>query len=136
MRCATGYAIIIGLVLLFLWSGAAAQNTPKYDSATETKLKGTVDEVKQVPSAKGEPAIHLMVRSGSDVLEVYLCPNAFLQEMEMAFAKGDQVEVTGSKVKVGDAQVILAKDVTKGNDTLVLRDKNGAPVWLPPPKKG
>src|SRR5512146_578995 len=129
MRRATGYAALIVLVLL---QAALAQSTPKYDAATETKLRGTIDEVKQITTAKGDPAIHLMVKStGADLVEIYLCPNAFLQEMQMAFAKGDQVEVTGSKVKVGEAQVILAKEVTKGSDTLILRDRKGAPAWAP-----
>ncbi len=136
MKRATVYAAILSLMLLGGWSTTSAQSAPKYDIATETRLKGTVDEVKQITTAKGDPAIHLMVKTATELLEVYLCPNAYLQEMEMAFAKGDQVEVTGSKVKADDADVILAKDITKGNDTLVLRDKKGIPVWTPPAKKG
>jgi hypothetical protein len=122
------------LLLALLSTPAAAQKdaaaSPKYDFATEAHFKGTIEEVKEIPTKTG-PAIHLMFKTGGEVMEVYLCPHAFLQEMEMGFAKGDQIEVTGSKVKVDDADVILAKEVVKGNDTLILRDKKGAPVWLP-----
>ncbi len=128
------YIAMAGMVFVMWTASAFAQNaavSPKYDVATETKLKGTVEEVKQIETAKGNPAIHLMVKSGEQLLEVYLCPNAFLQEMQMAFAMGDQVEVIGSKVKVDQADVVLAREITKGTDTLVLRDKKGAPVWMP-----
>ncbi len=129
--------MVAGVMLALAWNATAfAQKdvstaTPKYDVASETTLKGTIAEVKQIDSAKGASAIHLMVKTGEQVLEVFLCPNAFLQEMQMGFAQGDQVQVTGSKVKVDETEVVLAREVTKGNDTLILRDKKGAPVWTP-----
>jgi hypothetical protein len=45
------------------------------------------------------------------------------------FSKGDQIVVTGSKVKQDGADLVLAREVVKGNDTLVLRDDKGNPVW-------
>ena len=45
------------------------------------------------------------------------------------FAKGDQIEVVGSRVKFGDADVLLAREVQKDGKTLVLRDANGIPKW-------
>ncbi len=136
MKAVRVLVMLAGIVVLMIWSAAVfaqkdAPTPPKYDVATETTLKGTVEEVKEVESAKGTPAIHLMLKAGGELLEVYLCPNAFLQEMEMKFAKGDQIDVTGSKVKVDGADVLLAREITKGTDTLVLRDKKGVPVWTP-----
>jgi hypothetical protein len=112
-------------------AAAASGATPKYDLATETTLKGTVQEIKEV-TTKGAPAMHLMLKTSDQVIEVYLCPNAFLQEVQFGFAVGDQVEVKGSKVKVDDTDVILAREVVKGNETLTLRDKRGNPAWGPP----
>ena len=39
------------------------------------------------------------------------------------------IAFTGSKVKQGDADMVLAREVVKGTDTLVLRDDKGNPVW-------
>jgi hypothetical protein len=39
------------------------------------------------------------------------------------------VAFTGSKVKYGGVDLILAREVVKGSDTLVLRDDKGNPVW-------
>jgi hypothetical protein len=55
--------------------------------------------------------------------------------MGVAFSKGDEITVTGSKVKQGEKDTVLAKQAEKGNDTLVLRDDKGNPVWAWSSKK-
>ena len=47
----------------------------------------------------------------------------------MSFNKGDEISLTGSKVKQGEADLLLAREVVRGNDTVVLRDEKGNPVW-------
>ena len=120
----------IGLLLALAIPAAAAQkkdSEPKYDSATEVTLKGTVQELKQVEAAKGD--IHLIVKTDSGVFEVCLCPQKFLDEVELGFKSGDAVTVVGSKVKMEEREVVLAREITSGNNTLTLRDKKGNPVW-------
>ena len=107
----------------------AATEAPKYDVAKEVTVKGTVEEIKEVPNPKGQIGIYLMVKSGAEILEVRLCPNSFLKEFEVAFKKGDQLTVTGSKVKVDEKDVVLAREIEFGNNKIVLRDKEGVPVW-------
>ena len=102
---------------------------PKYDVAKEVTIKGTVEEIKEVPNPKGQIGIYLMVKSGEAVVEVRLCPNSFLKEFAVVFNKGDQLTISGSKVKVGETEVVLAREIEMGNNKLVLRDKSGAPVW-------
>lgn len=102
---------------------------PKYDVHTETKLKGTVEEVRAPPKGSEKVVVHLLVKIGNDTADVYLCPQSFLNDMGVSFSKGDEIALTGSKVKQGDAELILAREVVKGTDTLVLRDDKGKPVW-------
>jgi hypothetical protein len=103
---------------------------PKYDPATETKMKGTVQELKLPEKGSDKDvAAHLVVKSGPDTLDVYLCPKSFLEDMGSTLAKGDEVSLTGSKVKQDGTDMILAREVVKGNDTIVLRDDKGKPVW-------
>jgi hypothetical protein len=47
----------------------------------------------------------------------------------MLFNKGDEIEVTGSKVKFNGTDTILAREITRGQDSFVFRDENGKPVW-------
>lgn len=107
----------------------AAEEGPKYDVATEVTIKGTVEEIKEVPNPKGQIGTYLMVKNGAEVTEVRLCPNSFLKEFEFVFHKGDQVTITGSKVRVNDKDAILAREIELGNSKIVLRDKQGVPVW-------
>jgi hypothetical protein len=104
-------------------------NPPKYDVHTETKMKGTVEEVKLPPKGSEKEVAHLLVKTGADTADVYLCPASFLDDMGVSFSKGDEIAFTGSKVKQGEADLILAREVVKGTDTLVLRDDKGKPVW-------
>lgn len=126
--------VLICLGALFLVAPLVmAQNTaaeaPKYDVAKEVTIKGAVEEIKEVPNPKGQIGIYLMVKSGGETLEVRLCPNSFLKEFEVAFKKGDQLTIVGSKVRVDEKDVILAREIEFGNNKIVLRDHQGVPVW-------
>ena len=102
---------------------------PKYDPSTEAKLKGTVEELKLPPKGSEKEVAHLMIKNGADTFDIYLCPKSFIDDMGVTFAKGDEIAFTGSKVKEGEAEMILAREVIKGTDTLTLRDDKGNPVW-------
>ena len=118
---------ILAVVLSAIF--AFAQSPPKYDPATETKLKGTVEELKFVPPTGAKTVAYLVIKSGTDTLQVFLCPKTFLDQMGATFKPEEKVEVTGSKVTQGGADLILAREVDKGDDMLTLRFKDGKPAW-------
>ena len=123
-------AILFPSIALLCSTFAFAQNSPKYDSATEAKFKGTIAELK-IPEKGAEKQIeHLTVKSGTDTWDLYLCPKYFMDDMGISFAKGDEISFTGSKVKENDADIILTRELIRGTDTLVLRDDKGKPVWI------
>jgi len=115
--------------IAFLATSTFAQNTPKYDAATETKLKASVEELKLVPPTGGKPVAYLLTKSGPDAVQIFLCPKSFLDAMGAEFKAGDEIQVTGSKVKQDGADLILAREVVKAGDTLTLRFKDGKPAW-------
>ncbi len=129
IRILTTVLVILMLVPLALAQSqkpaTGSESAPKYDSANEIKVKATIEEVIEAPNA----ILRLTVKQGAETLEVRLCPHSFLKDMEVSFAKGDQIEITGSKIKVDGKAVILAREIVSGNSTLVLRDKEGTPVW-------
>ncbi len=108
---------------------SAGASLPKYDVQAETKIKGTVEEVRLPPKGSEKEIVHLQVNDGTNSIDVYLCPKTFLDDMGMSFAKGDAIAITGSKAKLGDADVFLVREIVKGNDSFVLRDPKGEPVW-------
>jgi hypothetical protein len=121
--------LVLGVIRVHSQGPQKTIRPATYDTATETKIKGTVEEIRPAASSSKTAAIDLMLKGESATVEVSLCPKPFLDDLGVTFAKGDSLEITGSKVKRGDLEQVLAREVVKGNDTVVLRDKTGKPVW-------
>jgi DNA/RNA endonuclease YhcR with UshA esterase domain len=104
---------------------------PKYNSATEVTVKGVVEEVhdRQCPVSGGMGAHIILKQADGKTIEVHLATTKFVKSYDLIFAKGDELEVTGSKVTLEGVETILAREVKRGNDTFVFRDKAGNPVW-------
>ena|SRR6266851_3192463 len=102
---------------------------PKYDLLTESKTKGVVEEVKLVPWGTKREVSELILKIGDDKVRISVCPKPFQEEMGISFSKGDEIAITGSKVKQEGAEVILAREMIRGTDTLMFRDNKGNPVW-------
>lgn len=105
---------------------------PRYDKATELTLHGVVQKVEEVdqkdcPQCQG--GIHLWLGSEGASYEVLLGPSWFLKEKNWSFEQGDSLEVTGSKITLDDQSSILAREVKRDGQTLMLRDTNGIPAW-------
>jgi hypothetical protein len=135
--CCRFRRVLCALPLFALLTGVALSQTnapskdapPKYDVSTETKMKGVVQELKFLPPLGAKPQARLLIKSGTDDVEIYLCPKKFLDDMGVTFNKGDEIQVTGSKVKLDGVELTLARVVSKGEDKLILRFDNGKPVW-------
>ena len=120
-------------VVAFLAAPALSQAPPKYDRATETTVKGTVEELKLVPPSGGKPVAYLVEKTGpdkdKDTVQIFLCPKKFLDDIGVAFKADEAIQVTGSKVKQDGADVILAREIVKGGETLTFRFQDGKPAW-------
>jgi hypothetical protein len=120
------------MVVFCVGSASGQKNppsAPKYDLQSESKIKGIVEELRQPPKGSEKQVTHLLLKNGTETVDVYLCPASFLEDMGMTFKKGDEITLTGSKVKQDASDLVLAREVLKGTDALVLRDDKGAPVW-------
>jgi hypothetical protein len=127
--CRSLVLIIACLVCALTLLAQKNQPAPKYDSSAETKMKGVVEELKLPPKGSEKAIAHLLVKNDTETVDVYLCPKSFFDDMGMGFNKGDELSFTGSRVKQDGGDLILAREVVKGNDTFVLRDAKGSPVW-------
>lgn len=114
-------------------TSAFSQAPPKYDPATETTVRGTVGELKLVPPTGGKPIAYLVTKTGpdkeKDTVQIFLCPKSFLDQMGIAFKTDEAIEVKGSKVKQDGADLILAREMVKGGETLTFRFPDGKPAW-------
>jgi hypothetical protein len=109
--------------------GGSQPAGPRYDPATEVTVTGTVEEVREIPHGARGPGIHLTLRTDRATYDVHVGPVRFLAEHAIAFAKGDPLRVTGSKVYYGGKDALLAREIKKGEKTVTLRDSRGIPEW-------
>ena len=56
---------------------APETSPPKYDVHTETKMKGTVEEVKLPLKGSEKESAHLLVKTGTDTADVHSAPSPF-----------------------------------------------------------
>lgn len=139
---------LIAPVVLFLAPATLAQmgsggmgqgmHMPKYDPSTVATVKGTVEEVQEGMMQSGQMGqmkgmghmgLHLILKTDKESLTVLVGPAGFVKDKGFSFAKGDQIEVTGSRVKYNDRDAVIAREIKKGDKTLTLRDEKGIPEW-------
>jgi hypothetical protein len=135
---ATAFVIAPGALLAQSWkgwrgSGGWGPGLPyqrMYDPKTVQTINGTVASVDKAMPLRGMSAgIHLMVKTDKGALRVDLGPEWYIQRLDTKIDKGDQVEVKGSMVKIDGKEALIASEVKKGDETLVLRDSAGIPAW-------
>ncbi len=122
-------SILLGISALLAQGPGPGRGTPSYDPTTEITAKGSVEEVQTVQRKGGWGGIHLALKTDAGNLDVHLGPSSFISKKQFSFNKGDQIEVLGSKVKMGEKDVLIAREVTKEGKTLVLRNSQGIPEW-------
>ena len=118
---------VVGLLLTLAWAQTPNKTGPKYDVKNEVKIKGVVEEIREV-SGQFE-GTHLVVKTETKTVLVHVGPTAFLKEIDTSFNKGDQIEVVGCKAPDAAEEEILAREITAGQNTTTLRDDKGVPVW-------
>lgn len=119
----------------FKWRGSEGwgMGTPyqrMYDPAKVETITGTVESVEMVTPMKGMyKAVGLIVKTGSETITVHLGPEWYIARLDMKIQKGDAVEVKGSRVSFAGKPAIIAAEIKKGDNVLVLRNEVGVPVW-------
>ena len=124
-------ALMVSAVSMTAQPPASARGNcfSNYDPKAEVTMKATVEDVTQVAGKRGWNGTHLIVNGDGGMIEVHLGPSNYIEKQQFSFAKGEQIEVIGSKVKLEDADVILARLITKDGKTLTLRNEQGIPNW-------
>ena len=101
-----------------------------YDPKTEITVKGTISEVQQPAGMRGGwTGTHLILKTDAGDVVVHAGPSSYISQKQFSFAKGDVIEVVGSKVTMAGKEVVLAREITKDGKTLVLRNAQGVPEW-------
>lgn len=123
------FAFIAAVLFVSVPLAIGQRGMRNYDPSTETAVKGTVEQVKQVSGRHGWNGTHLVLKTESGTMAVHVGPSSYLTAQGFSFAQGDEVQVLGSKLKFADSEALIAREIKRGNKTLVLRDAQGVPRW-------
>lgn len=101
-----------------------------FDTNTVETVQGKVTAVDTYDGAKNSsPGVHVTLQTETGDLPVHLGPSWFITNQEMQLEIGDEISVVGSRITFNDAPALVAAEITRGDDVLLLRDTEGFPVW-------
>ncbi|NNL78495.1 MAG: hypothetical protein HKO68_19365 [Desulfobacterales bacterium] len=109
-----------------------------YDIREFEKFRGWVLGFKEEPPMEGmSPATILIVRDGSEHIDVHLCPTWFAKPKEVGVKKGDRVKIKGAWAEIDGKDIFMASKVKKGEmfEFKVRLTKNGKPFWIMTPEE-
>jgi hypothetical protein len=127
-------ALVI-LIILLLFATAAGRafaaddvmDRLRYDVAAERVFVGTVHE----RPSQFEGRMYFTLWTATGMIAVEIGPKEFVQCNAFRLERGQVVTVVGMPVVVGIRDMVLAREITRNGRTLVIRDRNGQPVWDP-----
>src|SRR4051812_35675804 len=112
------FVVFAAILVMVVQTAFAAQTAlvPKYDPKKEASYKGTVEEVRDhACPVSGGIGSHLSLKlADGSTMEVHLATTKFVKAYDLIFTKGEQVEVTGTKVMFDGAETILAREIRRG----------------------
>lgn len=101
-----------------------------YDVKTVENFQGTITGIEKVECrGAGTYSIHLTVKQAKESIPVFIGPAWYLEKQGVTLSEGEKIQVTGSRITVNSSQVLLAKEIKKGDQLLKLRDDRGFPLW-------
>lgn len=111
--------------------GAGSLYNRMYNPNTVATISGEVISIDTfTPRGKGMSyGVHMVVKTDKEEISIHLGPRWYIENQDVKIEPRDQVEVKGSRVTLNGKPIMIAAEVKKGEETLVLRDTNGFPVW-------
>ncbi|HTM90254.1 MAG TPA: hypothetical protein VL155_18760 [Terriglobales bacterium] len=122
-------AVIAVLLLTFGVKprGPTEQGAALYNAANETTISGVVRGVEDSTCAVSESEMgrHLRLQTAQGMMQIHLAPARVMRSQKFTFSPGDQIAVLGSKVSLQGEESIIAREITRGNESFFLRDREG-----------
>jgi hypothetical protein len=74
--------------------------------------------------------MHLILRNSQAVTLVHVAPSRFLRTQQFHINAEDPISVVGTRINYQGQDAMLAREITHGNEVLILRDHQGRPLWI------
>jgi hypothetical protein len=125
--------ILLGILLLFLVLAVpvGGRKARQLSVPGDQEFAGMVDAVTQHTCEICKCVeLSLALKSKTERLEVRLGPKTVFEQRDFYVSAGDMIELTGIRYRERGKEIILATEVRKAGETLVLRGKDGKPGWI------
>ncbi len=110
--------------------GAETTYGRMFNPQTVETISGEVVSVDNITPMKGMYyGVHLVLKTDKGTISVHLGPGWYIENQDVKIAPRDKIEVKGSRITFKSKPALIAVEVKKGDEVLVLRDTNGFPVW-------
>jgi hypothetical protein len=101
-----------------------------FDPKTIETVSGEVVSVQRVRPVKGvSEGVHIELKTEREKVSVHLGPAWYIDNQEPRVQAKDKVEIVGSRVQIDGKPAIIASELRKEGETLMLRDAEGYPLW-------
>jgi hypothetical protein len=103
----------------------AGVTAPAYDVASEGLVAGVIYSVMRHSGMD----VQLTIGVGEKSFEVLVGPMNFLDSKHVVFKSGERVEIVGARSDHGSGDTVVAREIHTADQTIVLRDDQGRPLW-------
>jgi hypothetical protein len=100
-----------------------------WNPATVATVAGTVESVDRIEMGERWRCVRLQIATADGAVQVRVGPDWYVADSKLAFAKGDRVEVKGSRLTFAGEKSMVAAEIVRGAERIVLRDGLGRPAW-------
>jgi hypothetical protein len=73
--------------------------------------------------------VELTIGVGEKSFDVVVAPMSWLDAKRAVFRPGERVEIVGARLDRGSGDTIVAREIHTADQTIVLRDSEGRPLW-------
>lgn len=100
-----------------------------WNPATVATISGTVQAVERVEMGESWRCVRLRILTADGEVQVRVGPDWYVSARKLAFATGDKLEVKGSRLTFAGEKAMVAGEIVRGSERIVLRDEAGKPAW-------
>jgi hypothetical protein len=97
----------------------------RYDLMAERTFEGTIASTGHVIDG----FMYFPMKTSDKTMEVQLGPKGFVESVGIKLKAGAVVTVVGMPVMLEEREVVLAREVRSMAMVLIVRDRNGEPMW-------
>ena len=125
-----GAAAVLLVVVLSSIGPRQQKGAPAYNVAGETVVTGVVQDTKEFfCPVSDDQGMHLVLRTQQGDLLVHVAPARFLRGLGVRFNPRDELAIVGTRIHYQGQDALLAREIRRGSEVLIVRDSQGHPVW-------